>query len=136
MRHYFLSAALLLCPLLATAQLAVTVSPVRTTGSKAIVPLTMKNGFAEKIESARAVCFLFDYQGKMVGQSTRWVIGAGRDKSPLAPGAAGIFNFVVAADKPFASTNVTPKLSFSRVVLESGKLADVNKEVQIQNADK
>jgi hypothetical protein len=136
MRHYFLSAALLLCPLLATAQLAVAVSPVKTTGSKAIVPLTMKNGFAEKVESARAVMFLLDKRGKMVGQSTRWVIGAGRDKSPLAPGLTSVFNFVIAADKPFTSTNLTAKVSFSRVVLEGGRLADANKEVQIQNADK
>jgi hypothetical protein len=135
MRLLFL-AALLFWPLLASAQLAVTVSPVKATGQKAIVPLAMKNGFAERIQSARAVCFLLNDQGKMVGQSTRWVIGAGRDKSPLAPGITSVFNFVIAADKPFTSTNLTTKVSFSRVVLEGGSLADANKEVQIQNADK
>jgi hypothetical protein len=109
---------------------------VKATGQKAIVPLAMKNGFAERIQSARAVCFLLNDQGKMVGQSTRWVIGAGRDKSPLAPGITSVFNFVIAADKPFTSTNLTTKVSFSRVVLEGGSLADANKEVQIQNADK
>ena len=120
----------------ASAQLAVSVSPVKATGSKAVVPLAMKNGFAEKIESARTVCFLLDDQGKVVGHSTQWVIGASREKSPLAPGATNAFNFVVAVGKPFTSTNLTARVSFSRVVLEGGKLADVNKEVQIQNADK
>ena len=38
-----LLAVLVLCPLPASAQLAVTVSPVKVTGQKAIVPLTMKN---------------------------------------------------------------------------------------------
>jgi len=131
-----LLAALVLCPLPVSAQLAVTVSPVKVTGQKAIVPLAMKNHFAEKIESARAVCFLLDEQGKMVGQATKWVIGAGRDKPPLAHGATNVFNFVVAAEKPFMTTNLTPKVSFSRVVLEGGKLADVNKDVQIQPAAK
>jgi hypothetical protein len=114
----------LLWPLLASAQLAVTVSPVKATGQKAIVPLAMKNGFAEKIESARAVCFLLDDQGKMVGQASRWIIGGTGDKAGLAAGATNAFNFVVAAARPFTSTNLTAKVSFSRVVLEDGKLAD------------
>lgn len=86
-------AAVLLWPLLTSAQLAVTVAPVKTTGSKAVVPLGMKNGFAQKIESAKAVCFLLSDQGKVVGQATHWVIGGGPDKSPLAPGATNAFNF-------------------------------------------
>jgi len=135
-RLFLLAAALLLSRFLATAQLAVTVSPVKATGQKAIVPLGIKNGFAERIESARAVCFLLDDQGKMVGQASRWIIRGTGDKAGLAAGATIAFNFVVTAARPFTSTNLTAKLTFSRVLLESGKLADVNKEVQIQNADK
>ena len=126
----------LLFALAAQAQLAVTVSPVKTTGSKAVVPLAIKNGFAEQIESARAVCFLLDDQGKVVGHSTQWVIGAGREKSPLAPGATNAFNFVVAADKPLTTTNLTAKVSFSRVVLEGGRLADARRDVQIKRTEK
>jgi hypothetical protein len=59
------------CAFIAQAQLAVTVSPPKVTGSKAIVPLAMKNGLGERVESARAVVFLLDEQGKMVGQGTR-----------------------------------------------------------------
>lgn len=131
-----LSLAALLCwPLLANGQLAVTVSPVKTTGQKAIVPLEMKNGFAEPIESARAVCFILDDQGKMVGQATQWVIGGDRDKAGLATGATNAFNFVVAAVKPFTSTNLTAKVTFSRVVLEGGRLADP-KQVTIASPGK
>ena len=133
---FSLAAAVLLLPLLASAQLAVTVSPVKVTGQKAVVPLAMKNNFAEKVESARAVVFLLDDQGKMVGQATKWVIGAGRDKSSQAPGATNAFNFVVATDKPLMTTNLTAKVSFSRVVLEGGKLADVAKEVRVTAASK
>jgi hypothetical protein len=127
----FSSAILLLCPLLATAQLAVKLSPPKVTGNKTIVPLAMKNNFAEKIESARAVVFLLDEQGKMVGQATRWVIGGSNDRPGLVSGATNTFHFVITADKPFTTTNLTAKMSFSRVVLEGGKLADVTKEVTI-----
>ncbi len=117
---------LLLWPLLACAQLTVSVSPVKTTAQKAVVPLAMQNNFTEKIESARAVCFILDEQGKMVGQATRWVIGGTDQKSGLAPGATNAFHFVVAAQNRsgFMTTNLTAKVSFSRVVLEGGKLAD------------
>ncbi len=129
-------AALMLCPLLASAQLAVTVSPVKVTGQKAVVPLAMKNSFSEKVESARAVVFLLDDQGKMVGQSTKWVIGGGRDKPGLAPGGTNAFNFVIPTDKLPTTTNLTVKVSFSRVVLVGGKLADVAKDVSVTAASK
>jgi len=120
----------------AQAQLAVTVSPVKVTGQKAIVPLAMKNNFTEKIESARAAVFLLDEQGKMVGQSTKWVIGGSRDKPGLASGATNSFHFVIASEKPFTSTNLAAKVQFNRVVLEGGKMADVTKEVGITPAAK
>lgn len=119
------------------AQLAVTVSPPKVAGQKAVVPLATRNGFAERIESARAVVFLLDEQGKMVGQpTTRWVIGGSEGKTGLAAGATNAFLFVVTSDKPFPSTNLTAKVSFSRVVLEGGKVADVNKSVQIEHVSK
>ena len=127
---------LLLGTMLTHAQLAVTVSPVKVTGQKAVVPIAMKNGLSEKVESARAVVFLLDEQGKMVGQGTRWVIGGSQDKPGLAAGATNAFHFVITADKPFATTNLTAKISFSRVVLEGGKLADINKDVSVSEAAK
>lgn len=132
----FSLAVLLLCPLLASAQLAVTVSPVKVTGQKAIVPLTMKNNFADKIESARAVVFLLDDQGKMLGQVTRWVIGGTKERPPLEPTKEAAYNFVIAASKPFTTTNLMAKVSFSRVVLEGGRLADANTAVTVTPATK
>jgi hypothetical protein len=76
----------LLGALTAPAQLAVTVSPPKVVGQKAVVPLSLKNNFTEKIESARAVVFLLDENGKMAGQTTRWVIGGSADKNGLAAG--------------------------------------------------
>jgi hypothetical protein len=116
----------------AQAQLTVTVSPTKLAGQKAIVQLAMKNNFGEKIESARAVCFLLDEQGKVVGQSTRWVIGGTKDKPALAPGKETTFNYVIQATKPFTSTNLTATVTFNRVLLEGGKLADPAKDVKME----
>jgi hypothetical protein len=125
---------LLLTTTVAQAQLAVTVSPPKVIGQKVVVPLGLRNDFNERIESARAVVFLIDEQGKAVGQpATRWVIGGSNDKPGLAAGVTNAFHFVIASDKPFATPNLIAKVTFSRVVLAGGKLADVNKEVQVQS---
>jgi len=124
------------CTIAVQAQLVVTVSPVKVAGQKAIVPLALKNNFTEKIESARAAVFLLDEQGKMVGQSTKWVIGGSRDKPGLASGATNAFHLVIASDKRFTSTNLTAKVQFNRVVFDGGKLADVTKEVSVTPASK
>ena len=124
---------MLLCALAAPAQLAVTVSPPKLGANKVIVPLALRNGFDQRVESARAVVFLVDDHGKIIGQpTTRWVIGGSRDKPGLAAGATNSFYFAVPLEKSVATTNLTPKLQFTRVVLEGGKLADVEKNVQIQ----
>ena len=81
----------LLYPLSLSAELAVTVSLVKVAGQKAVVPLAMKNGFSEGIESARAAVFLLDDHGKMIGQASRWVIGGSQDKPGLAAGATNVF---------------------------------------------
>lgn len=118
------------------AQLSVTVAPPKVVGQKAVVPLALRNGLVEKVESARAVAFLLDEQGKMVGQSTRWVIGGSADKPGLPAGATNAFHFVITSDKPYPTTNLTTKLTFSRVVLAGGKLADVTKDVRVEQAGK
>jgi hypothetical protein len=120
--------------MLARAQLIVTVSPTKFIGQKAVVPLTMTNNLDEKIESARAAAFLVDGQGKMLGQSSKWVIGGTRERSALEPNAATKFNFVISSNHPFTGTNISVKIVFERIVLDGDKLADINRDVQIQSA--
>ena len=114
----------------ATAHAALTlkVEEPKTYGQKNIVKMDMRNTFTNSIESARAVVFLLDDNGKVVGQETRWIVGGTKDRPPLAPDSKTTFNFVVQANKPFTKTKVT----VTRLVLEGGKLADVNKDVEIQ----
>ncbi len=116
------------------AQLAVTILPPKVIGQKVIVELRMTNGFPEKVESARAVCFILDDQGKMVGQSTKWVISAMRNRPGLESKKAATFNFVVTSPQPFSTTNLTAKVTFNRLILAGGQAADVDKTVLIKNA--
>ena len=111
------------------AQLAVNVSPPKIVAQKAVVQLAMTNRLSEKIESARAVCFLLDEQGRMAVESSEWVIGGTKSRPALKPKTGTAFNFVINSPRPFASTNLTVKLSFSSVRLENGQIPDVNKAV-------
>lgn len=122
---------LLVFALKAQAQLVVTVSSVKTTGQKTIVQLMMTNNLAAPVESARAVCFLLDVQGKIIGQSSKWVIGGSKDGSALRPKTGTIYSFVITGQQPLVTTNLTSKVSFSRVVLEGGKQADIKHDVLV-----
>jgi hypothetical protein len=112
------------------AQLTVSVSPPKTTGGKTLVKLEMLNVFPEKVESARAACFLLDAQGRIVGQSTKWVIAGSKDRPPLEPDKKTSFHFVIETDKTASKAEVV----FNRLVLEGGKLADIPFGVKITPA--
>lgn len=111
------------------AQLAVSVSSPKITAQKVIVLLAMTNNLAEPVESARAICFLLDENGRMVGQSAKWVIGGGKNHQPLQPKSGTTYNFVITSPRPLTATNFTAKVTLNRLVLADGKLADVTKEV-------
>jgi hypothetical protein len=127
----FLFLVALFWALAAQSQLAITVSSVKILGQKAVVPLALTNNLAEPVESARAICFLLDDQGNMVGQSTKWVIGGTKDRPALQTKSGTTFNFIITSPQPFTTTNLTAKISFNRVVLGGGKLANVQQNVTL-----
>jgi len=114
------------------AALTVKMAVPKTYGQKTIAKMELVNTFTNTIESARAVLFLLDDDGKVVGQETRWIIGGTKDRPPLAPDAKTTFNFVIQTNKPFTRTKVT----VTRIVLEGGKLVDLSKDVQIESVAK
>src|SRR6266704_4868551 len=99
---------------MARAALTLKVAEPKTYGQKTIVKMDLRNTFTNTIESALAVVFLLDDNGKTVGQETRWIIGGTKDRPPLAPDAKTTFNFVVQASKPFTKTKVTVTRRFWR----------------------
>ena len=120
---------LLIASTIARATLTVKLDEPKQVGNKTVIKLTMKNTFTKKIESARAQVFLLDDKGRMVGQAGRWVLGGTKDKPALARDAETTFNFEVSGDKPFTTNKVT----FTRLILEGGKVVDVNQNVEITN---
>jgi hypothetical protein len=68
-------------------------------------------------------------EGQMIVQSTKWVIG--QNKTGLAPKGKTTFSFVITSSQPFTTTNLTAKVSFSRVILDGGKLANIIKDVSV-----
>jgi hypothetical protein len=122
----------LMCPSVAPSQLVVNVAPTKTVGQKVIVPLAIRNDLAEPVESARAAVLLFDSEGKMLGQASRWIIGGTKTNAPLAPGATNVFYFVITTAKPLPTTNLTTKVNLNRIVLGGGKLANPAQAASIQ----
>jgi hypothetical protein len=106
----------------AYAQLAVTVSPLKVAGQKTVVELSMTNEMTNGVKSARAICLLLDDKGKLVAQSTKWVIG--ENEKALKPKEEAKFNFVITSPKPVVASNVTAKVIFSRVIFDNGKSAN------------
>jgi hypothetical protein len=122
-----------LCGTIVAAELSVTLLPSKTVGEKVIVPLALKNGLPEKVESARAVMFLFDGRGKVVGQSTHWIIGGETNRAPLLVGGTNTYQFIVPkGGKEF----VTNRLTVTHVKLASGKTANPVTDVQVRYEQK
>lgn len=113
------------------AQLVATVAEPKLVGQKAVLPLHLKNNFSTKVESARAVVFLLDEKGKIISQSTKWVIGGTKDQPPLESNKEAVFNFVLTSARAIDTTNARLRVNFTRIVLEGGKLADPTKDVVI-----
>jgi hypothetical protein len=116
----------------AKANLVVRVSQTKIVGQKIIARAEFNNTFHEKIESARASLFLLNEQGKVLCQSTRWVIGGNKDIPGLLPGRTNTFNFVLGVNRNFEGANFTVKVHFDRIILEGGKSADLPKDVTIE----
>jgi len=118
------------------AQLAVTVSPVKITGQRVIVPLALTNHLPQSVESARAMCAVLDAQGKMVGQSAKWVIGGAPNRPALSPQAGTTYNFVITSPRPLETTNLTTRIVLNRVILEHGQITNANAVVSMTAAAK
>jgi hypothetical protein len=127
---------LVCCTLTAQAQLAVTVSPVKITGQRVVVPLALTNHLPQSVESARAMCMVLNAQGKMVGQASKWVIGGAPNRSALPPQAGTTYNFVITSPRLLETTNLTARIVFSRVVLEHHQFTNANDVVTMTTSAK
>lgn len=113
-----LVALVFMLPLTPKAQLAINVLKPEEKASKVLVKTTVRNTFAEPVQSARVTLFLFDQDNKVIGHETRWIIGGGEKiKKPLEPGKETVYYFVFTTDKPFSRS----ELRVNQVILKGGK---------------
>ena len=71
---------------IAHAALEVKLDNPKTTGNMTVIRLNLKNTGSDTIASVRASIYLLDAQGKMIGQSTRWILGGTKaDMLPSRP---------------------------------------------------
>jgi len=128
---------LILAPLFVHATLEVGVT-TETTGSKALVKISIKNNFDQKLKATRAWVILLDDKGKIVGQKAQWLSNPKKKKQTgnkkrksnkthvdLEAGDTLEASVVVNTTRPVADT----KLTFSRIILGDGTLADVRKSL-------
>ena len=88
--HWIIKSTILLSVALmasiAHAALEVKLDNPKTTGNMTVIRLNLKNTGSDTIASVRASIYLLDAQGKMIGQSTRWILGGTKaDMLPSRP---------------------------------------------------
>jgi hypothetical protein len=120
-----------LCLPRAGAALVIHVHKAQAYSRTTLIKMDLQNTFTNTIESARAVVFLLDDKGKVVGQQARWILGGTKQQPGLAPDANTKFFFTVPTRKSFTDTRVI----VSRVILEGGKLANPLKDVKIEKVN-
>jgi len=115
------------------AQMQVAVELKESTGNKALVSIETQNGLGQDVRNARAWVFLFDAEGKVVGQKAQWLggseegNGSGVDsKALISDGEGKAFTVVVDAQ----SKPVRAEITFSRIILADGTMVDIQKSVK------
>lgn len=117
----------------ARAQLLVTVSPAKIQGEKIVIPLLLKNDLEKAVISARAVVFVTDADGKLIGQGARWIIGGTLGKQSLYPAGTNVFNFIVSANQPLRTTNLSVNVSINRLLLQGGQQGNPHLDARVSN---
>jgi hypothetical protein len=103
-----LAVAACLIHMSASAQISITVGTPKIARQTAIVPLSIKNNLKEPVVSARAVMFLLDSQGKVIGQANRFIIGGDTNHPPLLVGTTNAYHFAIpTSGKPFVTNRLT-----------------------------
>ncbi|MEO0510250.1 MAG: hypothetical protein AAF065_10375 [Verrucomicrobiota bacterium] len=108
------------------ANLEVSVSSLDASSNTSLVELEANNTFEQGIKDARVWVFLMDDGGKVVGNKAQWIIGGdSAAKEPLQPEKAQSFKLTVDTQ----SKPTTAKVTFSRIILADGTIADPQKSV-------
>ena len=126
----------LFLPFALFAQMEVGLVDMKAQQSKGLVTISLANHFEQTVQSARIWVMLLDDDGKIVGQKAQWLTGKGdKGKSfkegelKLQPSAQDDApkTFSISVDTQRKATKA--KITFSRIVLADGTLANVQRDV-------
>lgn len=116
------------------AQLQIGITETKTTQNKTLVTVKAKNTFNQCINNARIWVFAMDKDGKVVGQKATWLKSADDRElllltaDPNTPEAEEEKTFNVVVDTQ--SEAVDTKITFSRIIMADGTLANVQRSVE------
>lgn len=114
----------------AIAQVQFGVTGTSTTPNRTLVTIEAKNEFDQGIENARVWVFALDAEGKVVGQRAVWLKPIHDERllievaNPATPESEERRSFNVVVDTQ--SEAVSHKMTFSRIIMEDGSLANVH----------
>ena len=148
---YVTATCFFLLPFLCHADVEVSLGEVESTPGKSLIKLTAKNTFDQDVRDARVWVFLMDGEGNVVGNKAAWIVGGGtgasdeklsKTRSPLAPDEEREFLIVVSHDGPASkgrgkvdATTLSPKITFTRIILADGTSIDPRKDVKASATD-
>lgn len=122
---FLLTVALLFTGTL-SANLVVEVDSIENKENQGTISFTIENTGDAGITAARAWIFLFDEEGKVVGNHAQWMISGKKKEEALGAEEKRSFTTQVKAKRPIATAQVT----FSRIVLEDGTMPNPQKFVK------
>ena len=116
------------------AEVLVDVNAYSWSGGRASIDLEMTNKSDTTISSARVWVFLMDTEGKVVGNHSEWLFGGGAERAddeiePIESGEEAVISFSFPAEKPLDTARVT----FSRIIDDSGKTLNLNKLLKVSD---
>jgi hypothetical protein len=70
-----------------------------------------------------------------VANATKWVIGGTKGSTALARGTETTYEFVLPLGKSVTTTNLTANVSFIRLILNGGRVADPSTGVSVSSSN-
>jgi len=123
---------------LVQAQIGVSVELTNATENRAEVSIEIQNGLGKDVRDARAWVFLFDADGKFVGQQAQWLGGGGiEEQEPSANAQEPDAPLMADGDQKTFSMGVKTQarpiraeITFSRIILSDGSLVNIQRDVK------
>lgn len=110
------------------ANIEIATSEVQSANNKAILSIKARNSFDQDIQNARIWVFAMNDKGEVVGQKAQWLHDSETSEDANWLDTEGETEFKLTVDTKAKATQT--KVTFSRIIMADGSLADVQKAVK------